>query len=200
MSETYDEKKLCIIKASMKAFAKFGYHKTTLEDIAEMVGIKKNSLYYYFPNKESLFHEMVLSEADTYFTEQMRILDTTLSSAEKVKRFMENAVRLHRDMKILHSIKEITLIEISEAAKTLLHEFKRREIDLLDSILKEGIKNKEFAKHNSIELAEELLNISRALEYRIYHSSRAKFLHEIDFGSIDKTTTIIVNLIVKGLR
>jgi exopolyphosphatase/pppGpp-phosphohydrolase len=113
---------------------------------------------------------------------------------------MGNAARLHRDRKTLHSVRVITLIEISEAAKTLLQELKKREIDLLDSILKEGIQTKEFVKHNSTELAAELLNISRALEYRIYHSSRAEFLHEIDFSGIDKTMTLIVNLIVNGLR
>jgi integrase len=62
----YDKKKEEIIEAGIKAFAVYGYYKTTLEDIAKMLGMKKNSLYYYFKNKEDLFREILNYEVEPY--------------------------------------------------------------------------------------------------------------------------------------
>ena len=43
----FQDKKEQIKKAGIKSFAAYGYNKTTLEDIAGILGMKKNSLYYY---------------------------------------------------------------------------------------------------------------------------------------------------------
>ncbi|MFX0062900.1 MAG: TetR/AcrR family transcriptional regulator [Candidatus Hermodarchaeota archaeon] len=34
--------------AASDCFAKYGYRKTTLEDISKIVGVRKASLYYYW--------------------------------------------------------------------------------------------------------------------------------------------------------
>ncbi|WDV45999.1 TetR/AcrR family transcriptional regulator [Clostridiaceae bacterium M8S5] len=44
-----------IITASIKNFLIWGYEKTSLSMIAEDIGIKKPSIYYYFRSKEDLF-------------------------------------------------------------------------------------------------------------------------------------------------
>jgi AcrR family transcriptional regulator len=44
-----------IIEESRQLFAEKGYEGTSMSDVAEAVGIKKASLYYFFKNKEILF-------------------------------------------------------------------------------------------------------------------------------------------------
>ncbi len=46
-----------ILHAALRAFREKGYHATTLDDIAERVGIRKTALYHYFPDKESILYE-----------------------------------------------------------------------------------------------------------------------------------------------
>ena len=36
-------------------FIRFGYRKTSMDDIARAVGISRQGLYLWFPNKEALF-------------------------------------------------------------------------------------------------------------------------------------------------
>jgi AcrR family transcriptional regulator len=45
-----------ILRAALRAFRDQGYHRTTLEDIADLVGVRKTALYHYFPDKESILH------------------------------------------------------------------------------------------------------------------------------------------------
>lgn len=46
-----------ILHAALNAFRCKGYHATTLDDIAELLGVRKTALYHYFPDKQSILHE-----------------------------------------------------------------------------------------------------------------------------------------------
>lgn len=45
-----------ILRAAMRALREKGYHATTLDDIAEHVGMRKTALYHYFRDKESILY------------------------------------------------------------------------------------------------------------------------------------------------
>ena len=42
-----------IIDAAARVFAERGYHGTTTQAIADVLGMRQASLYYYFPSKEA---------------------------------------------------------------------------------------------------------------------------------------------------
>ena len=42
-----------ITAAAAEVFARRGYHGATTQDIADVLGIRQASLYYYFPSKEA---------------------------------------------------------------------------------------------------------------------------------------------------
>jgi len=44
-----------ILEVSKELFAQYGFSKTTTSMIADAVGIKKPSLYYFFKNKEAIY-------------------------------------------------------------------------------------------------------------------------------------------------
>ena len=54
-----------IVEAATKYFAKFGFSKTTMDEIAKHIHKAKGVLYYYFKSKEELFHEVLKKEMDS---------------------------------------------------------------------------------------------------------------------------------------
>ncbi len=53
-----------ILKIAREIFSKYGFKKTTLDDIANAVRKGKSSLYYYFESKEDLFQAVIMKEVD----------------------------------------------------------------------------------------------------------------------------------------
>jgi AcrR family transcriptional regulator len=48
-----------ILERASKIFLKFGFKKTTMDEIASLLHKSKTSLYYYFKGKEEIFKSIV---------------------------------------------------------------------------------------------------------------------------------------------
>ena len=59
-----------ILACAANLFYKKGYHVTTIEDLANEVGMLKGSLYYYIKSKEDLLYQLLL---DVIVAGQMRV-------------------------------------------------------------------------------------------------------------------------------
>jgi Transcriptional regulator len=53
-----------ILQGARQLFERFGFKKTTMEDIAKQIGKSKSSLYYYYKTKEEIFEAVVLEDMD----------------------------------------------------------------------------------------------------------------------------------------
>ncbi len=65
----HDTMKESIVDAARDVFAKYGYRKTTMDDIAMAVYKAKSSIYHYFSGKEEIFKAVIEKEADSIFRE-----------------------------------------------------------------------------------------------------------------------------------
>ncbi len=63
MAKRTGEKYYAILEAALSAFARFGFHRTRISDIAGEAGVADGTVYIYFEKKEdiliSLFQEMM---------------------------------------------------------------------------------------------------------------------------------------------
>lgn len=50
----YEAKRAALVREAAAAFSRRGFHATSLEQIAQNLGVTKAALYYYFPNKQTL--------------------------------------------------------------------------------------------------------------------------------------------------
>ena len=81
------DKRERILEAAIRVFARNGYRKSSVEEIAREAGIAKGGLYLYFTGKEELFGEAFLScfEADR---ETLREAIANSRSPERTLRFL----------------------------------------------------------------------------------------------------------------
>lgn len=83
-----EEKREAVLHAAAQAFSRNGYYRTSLDQIAERLGITKPTLYYYAKNKEDLI-AAVMERA----LEQMLVelpIDPHSSAYEQLRIFLRN--------------------------------------------------------------------------------------------------------------
>ena len=73
-----DSRLSAVLDAAVGVFARFGYRKTSMEDVARAAGISRQGLYLSFANKEELFRRAVEHSLST----QLACAITELSRAE----------------------------------------------------------------------------------------------------------------------
>lgn len=64
-----------ILDAAFKAFATYGFRRTSMDDIARGAGMSRTALYLHFRNKEDIFRSL----AARYFDEALRDMDAALN-------------------------------------------------------------------------------------------------------------------------
>jgi AcrR family transcriptional regulator len=95
--EKRERRRAEILHAALRAFRERGYHATTLDDIAEHLGLRKTALYHYFPDKEAILYEChreSLAELDRLMKNQRRRFD---SHAERLAHVIREHVRVMTD-------------------------------------------------------------------------------------------------------
>jgi len=78
-----------ILGAAADLFHSRGYHATTMDDIAQAVGLKKGSLYYYVTGKEVLLRTLAEETIAGYLADGERVAAEQGSAAERLARLIE---------------------------------------------------------------------------------------------------------------
>ncbi|CAH1190051.1 hypothetical protein PAECIP111893_00135 [Paenibacillus plantiphilus] len=77
-----------IYDASFQLFAKFGFQKVSVNEIAEQAGVAPATIYNYFGTKEQLYADALLNWMDRQLAQYEDILDSERSFPEKTKEIM----------------------------------------------------------------------------------------------------------------
>lgn len=83
-----DNRQAQIIQIACRLFAHRGYEGTSLRDIAEEAKITKAALYYHFPNKDALYHRIVLDSLRALIDYVRTAVDAAPTPLEKVRQYM----------------------------------------------------------------------------------------------------------------
>ncbi|MBK8008852.1 MAG: TetR family transcriptional regulator [Rhizobiales bacterium] len=78
-----------ILDAAAKVFAQRGYYGASTQDIADILGIKQASLYYYFPSKEIALERVCLKGVEGFFEAASEVAAKKITASEKVRGLVE---------------------------------------------------------------------------------------------------------------
>jgi AcrR family transcriptional regulator len=65
--EATDERRRIILAAALEILSRHGFAAARLDDVAAQAGVAKGTLYLYFPNKQTLFKELIRSYLSPLF-------------------------------------------------------------------------------------------------------------------------------------
>jgi TetR/AcrR family transcriptional regulator, cholesterol catabolism regulator len=73
-----------ILDAAAQVFARLGYHGASTQDIADVLGVRQASLYYYFPSKEAALENVCTRGVEDFYKAAQGIASGPGTAAEKL--------------------------------------------------------------------------------------------------------------------
>jgi len=106
----YEEKRRKILESAAQLFAKKGYEKASLEEIAAKLKLTKASLYHYIKSKEEMLFEVQMQALDQANAALEQVLRSDLSPVEKLGRAVESHVRIVTREHVIGALRQQELI------------------------------------------------------------------------------------------
>jgi AcrR family transcriptional regulator len=140
------EKRTQILTLAKKKFERFGFHKTTVDEIAKDANISKRTLYQEFENKEKILEELFMFEALSVRKAILNQINKIIGPTEKLQTFIRLALKYLDQNPFIVSV----LHDESGFFKPFLRD-KPRVIEsgieeIFVNILKEGVEKGVFRK------------------------------------------------------
>jgi AcrR family transcriptional regulator len=140
-------KKSEIVSETFSLFAQKGY-EFTLSDVAKVVGIKKQSIYNYFNNKEDLIEQMLIKYIEEYFSvfKMIRKKSIQMETKDKLLIICSSIYKYFEDSQKLLVRKRIGLDKnkLPRRVYEILDKYEKYVSNMIYEIFKEGIRNKQI--------------------------------------------------------
>jgi TetR/AcrR family transcriptional regulator len=85
-----------ILEAALEVFSAQGFRGATLDQIAEVAGLSKPNLLYYFPSKEAM-HQALLTALLDVWLDPLREMDPNGEPVAEIMGYMRRKLELSRD-------------------------------------------------------------------------------------------------------
>ena len=87
-------KKEKILEAAREVFFIKSFYEATMDDIAQLSGIKKPTIYYYFPSKIDLASQLLEVNVKKIFVKISEIISTTNNIKQRIKMIVDFYINL----------------------------------------------------------------------------------------------------------
>lgn len=185
-----------ILDAAGVLLGRYGYHKTTMDDLATQAGIARRTLYLHFRCKDDIFLARIDRVVERLLHEERRAADSAGDARERLARLLQLRVLYRLDV-----VKDYSksLEEIFAALRSPYLERRASwfaaEAAILARVLEQGRAEGLFAFEDATHTAQALIAATNSL---IPYSLSTK-----EMGSrreVERTLTTIVGLLLAGLR
>lgn len=189
-----------IIEAAQRLFGIYGFEKVSMQEIADELTLSKASLYYYLPDKESLYIAVIEKEQEEFLS---KINEQTCNISDPSEFLKEYAVRRLSFFKTLLNLSRLRS-EYYSNLKPIFSEtvenFREKERKIISGILEKGIKEGTFVSLDIFRTANLFLDLLRGLRIATINSKKKYYLEQEEYEKLMKKTVDFAEIFIKGLR
>lgn len=170
-----NQKTIEILEASSLIFAKYGYKKTTMQDIGDSLNMTKGNLYLYFDNKEDLYVKTVKYQLTLWRNEVYKTVNMLHTAKAKFEILCKKSFEYIHENEVLKDLvsQDPDIFVINHDSDRFI-EVNKKAMEMLKDIIIEGIQNREFRNVNVDNTAEYIFSSYMLFLIKLY-SSKDRF-------------------------
>ena len=190
----YNEKDLMreqILDAASIVFGKYGYKKSTMDDIGAAIKKGKTAVYYYFTSKEDIFRAVIEREAGMLGKSIISSTAQGENAINKLTLYIKSRMQTLQNVSIFYDAMKNELFDHLDFMNNVRKNYDQFEVSLVKDIIIQGVKEKSFKVSQPEKAAELIVIILKGLEIPIFLRA--------DLSDVEERISDIINLIVYGL-
>jgi AcrR family transcriptional regulator len=199
-SSDRNEKVKQILEVSQKRFGLYGIEKTSMREIADDLRLSKASLYYYFPDKESLYIAVVEKEQKEF----LRSIAERISSIEEPEQLLleYSGIRLtyFRTLLNLSRLRLDSFPTLKPVFKESLKNFREKEKEIIQKILEKGKRKGTFHVNDTEKMASLYLDLLKGLRSPLVNEKVTLSIDQHEFDELKKKTLDFTAIFIRGLK
>lgn len=180
------------VAAAAKVFAQRGYHGASTQDIADVLGMRQASLYYYFDSKDAALEAVCAAGVEDYAERAQAILRRPGRAADKV------AELVFQHLAPMAERLDYTLVFLGERrflpapARKRIRAIERRYERIIERVIQQGVDAGEFRADLDARMATlALLGLG---------NSAAAWYGKEPGATLERITSNYVDLLVRAFR
>ncbi|MEJ8570027.1 TetR/AcrR family transcriptional regulator [Microbaculum marinum] len=134
-----------LLEKSAELFCANGFSKTSINDIADSLSLKRSSVYHYFQNKEEIIRELFIEEYERRCSQLLDLFEREdLTALERLVLAVEGAItqRLKGGSRFL--VFDRLEADVPEDLRVSYNRSRRQILDLYTRLITEGIEADQF--------------------------------------------------------
>lgn len=133
-----NEKYSRIIAAATKVFARKGFYKAKVSDIAQEAGVADGTIYIYFNHKDDILISLFEEKMQEVLDNMEKQISSESNPLAKIEKFAFLHLRLIQDNKDMAEIIQVELRQSDKFMKDYHNEKFAKYLDLIGTIIQEG--------------------------------------------------------------
>jgi len=182
-----------IIEVAQDIFKRYGFRKSTMDEIAAAAGKGKSTLYHYFKSKDEVFAAVIEKEGNTLFKELNKVITANIDSKSKIKKYITTRMALIDKLSNLYSAIKSDYLNHFKFIQKYRVKYDEYEIIFIEQILQDGINKKEF-NINEDETKIYAYGLATALK-----GLEIPFFLENRYSELSNRLNSMLNIIIYGL-
>jgi AcrR family transcriptional regulator len=162
-----------IVSVAQSTFQRYGFRKTTMDEIAYAARKGKSSLYYYFKSKEEVFQAVVEKEAGLLRSEINMNVGKCSSAVDKLQVYINTRMEGFRNWANFYVALKDDYLSNLDFIEKIRAKYDSNEIELITQIIREGIESEEFKKMNAELTAKTIVIAMKGLEIPLLSTNEA---------------------------
>ncbi len=138
-NESHPATRDLILKSARTIFARHGYHRASLDEVAEAVDIRVPSLLYHFPTKQALFEGVVHDLAVEVTAVLDRVYAVQGSPGEKFRQALQELIAFEKRESVLLPIVVSETFTKDPATQDVLVKAIAPMLDRVDSYFRDNV-------------------------------------------------------------
>lgn len=189
-----------ILEAAQELFSRYGYERTSIDDIAQHLGIGKGSVYLDFRTKEDILVALLTRHANYVLNFVQELVDNGSSPLKTLSKILEEPCLIVFD-KVKRDIHTPEgLIYSSTSFKDRFSTFYKRKRSLILEVLLRASEAGEIPKKNATEDVAQLVMMSTSSIYPPYLDNYSESTEPMTRELLQKRAKALVRLIIAGLK